>query len=133
MSNGEVLESHQAPVRLTRAAQRDVLAIRNWTRKKFGKPAAARYEALIEQAVEDIGVNPERKGSSEPAGFPGVHVYHLTFSRNNVAGARVREPRHFLLFRRRAEGFVEVGRILHDSFDLEQHLPKSYRRAEGIG
>jgi hypothetical protein len=35
----------------------------------------------------------------------------------------VKTPRHFLLYRRREDGVIEVGRVLHDSRDLERQLP----------
>lgn len=57
--------SRRFEVRLTRAAQRDVKTILNWSRKKFGEAAAARYKALIKQALRDIGADPERPGSTE--------------------------------------------------------------------
>jgi plasmid stabilization system protein ParE len=40
----------------------------------------------------------------------------------------VKEPRHFLLYRRREDGVIEVARILHDGRDLQRHLPEEYRR-----
>ena len=41
---------------------------------------------------------------------------------------RVKEPRHFLLYRRRGK-VIEVMRILHDARDLERHLPEEYRNS----
>jgi toxin ParE1/3/4 len=49
-------------------------------------------------------------------------IYHLSGSRDRVAGDRVKAPRHFLLYRIET-GRVEVLRILHDSRDLAQHVP----------
>lgn len=117
-------------VRLTSTAQRDVKAILNWSRKEFGEAAAARYQALLKQAVRDIGVDPERPGSMEQGKFiiEGARTYHLEFSRSRVSGRRVTAPRHFLLYRQRSKGLIEVGRVLHDSRDLARHLPDGYRR-----
>jgi toxin ParE1/3/4 len=42
----------------------------------------------------------------------------------------VTEPRHFLLYRRREDGVIEVARILHDGRDLARHLPEGYRRMD---
>ena len=95
-----------------------------------GKAAAARYAALIKQALRDIGWNPERPGSTEDPliTIQGVREYHLKYSRSRTRGPIVKEPRHFLLYRRREDGAVEVARILHESRDLERHLPEQYRR-----
>ncbi len=46
----------------------------------------------------------------------------MSFSRDRVAGEKVRMPRHFVLYRY-SSGAVEFARILHDSRDLARHLP----------
>lgn len=119
-------------VRLTRTAQRDVKGILNWSRREFGEAAVARYKALIKQALLDIGNDPERPGSKERPELmiEGARTYHLEFSRTKVIGPTVRTPRHFLLYRHLDERVIEVGRILHDSRDLERHLPEGYRRVD---
>jgi toxin ParE1/3/4 len=116
-------------VRLTNTAERDVKAILNRSRKEFGESAAARYQALIKQAVRDIGDDPGRPGSMEQHNImiDGARTYHLEFSRSRVGGDRVTTPRHFLLYRQR-KGLIEIGRVLHDSRDLARHLPDVYRR-----
>jgi plasmid stabilization system protein ParE len=45
-----------------------------------------------------------------------------------VKGQRVKAPRHFLLYRRREERVIEVGRVCHDARDLVRHVPAEYRR-----
>ena len=120
-------------VRLARAAQRDVKAILNWSRKEFGETAAVRYRELIKQALRDIGADPERPGSTpRPEITEGARTYHLEFSRGRVKGAGVKSPRHFLLYRRREEGVIEVGRMIHDARELTRHLPEGYRRAPAL-
>jgi toxin ParE1/3/4 len=42
---------------------------------------------------------------------------------------RVRDPRHFLLYRVTESNTVEIGQNLHDSMELDIHLPKEYRRS----
>src|SRR3569833_214668 len=92
---------------------------------EFGEAAALRYKTLIHQALRDIGADPERIGSiSRPALAPGARTYHLRLSRHRVAGGRVKEPRHLLLYRRR-ENDVKIARILHDAQDLKKHLSES--------
>jgi toxin ParE1/3/4 len=115
---------------LAPAARQDVREVLRWSEQKFGETAAARYRALIKQAVRDIGADPERPGSKERPEIPikGARTYHLEFSRNRASGSRVKEPRHFLLYRRREDGVIEVARILHDGRDIQRHLPEEYRR-----
>jgi toxin ParE1/3/4 len=117
-------------VHVTGPARRDINAIVKWSFQEFGEAAARRYEALIQQALCDVGSDPERPGSKERPDLmiEGARTYHLEFSRSRVSGPSVKEPRHFLLYRRRADGTVEVAPILHDGRDLARHLPEGYRR-----
>ena len=110
-------------VSLASTADRDFLDIMDWSAEHFGANAANRYEALIGQALIDLGNDPFRRGAKQRPELPEeVFVYHLGGSRDRVAGDRVKAPRHFLLYR--IDGsHVEVLRILHDSRDLAQHLP----------
>jgi toxin ParE1/3/4 len=108
----------------------EIVSILAWSDKHFGEAARRRYDALILQAINDLAENPER---------PGVHVrteiaesvrtYHLKNSRDRVplAAGRVREPRHFLLFRVRADESLEIGRVLHDGMDIFKHVPDEFR------
>ena len=120
-------------VRITHTAQRDIKAILNWSRKEFGEAAAERYQALIKQALRDIGADPERPGSRERPEIliEGARTYHLELSWGRVKGQSVKAPRHFLLYRRRGERVIEVGRVCHDARDLARHVPKAYRRGPG--
>ena len=122
---------HQA-VLLTGTAQRDLSAVMAWSEREFGERAALRYDALIKQALKDIGDDPECPGSKHRPELmiENARTYHLKFSRTRVIGSRVKAPTHFLLYRLREDGVVEVGRILHDHRDLERHLPEDYRSTE---
>jgi toxin ParE1/3/4 len=115
--------------RLAPAAGQDLREVLRWSEQNFGESAAKRYRALIKQAMRDIGADPERPGSKERPEIMvrGARTYHLEFSRNRVSGTKVKEPRHFLLYRRRDDCVIEVARILHDGRDLQRHLPGDYR------
>lgn len=128
MAKKRVLRSILAP-----AARQDLRDVLRWSEQKFGETAAARYRALIKQAVRDVGTDPGRPGSKEREEFmiEGARTCHLQFSRSRVSGTDVKEPRHFLLYRRRKDGVIEVARILHDGCDLQRHLPEDYRRDAG--
>jgi len=60
-----------------------------------------RYRALIGQALLAIEADPERLGSKARPDLlvEGARTYHISLSRTRLAGARVKEPRHFLLYR----------------------------------
>jgi plasmid stabilization system protein ParE len=114
---------------LAPAATQDLREVLRWSERSFGHSAAKRYRALIKQALRDIGESPERPGSQERPEIMvrGARTYHISLSRSRVSGPGVKEPRHFLLYRRRADGVIEVARILHDGRDLGRHLPEDYR------
>ena len=98
--------------------------------KHFGEAAALRYKTLIAQALEDLGSNPIRPGSQERADIPleNARTYHLSFSRDRVQSEnRVKEPRHLLLYRIMPNGIVQIARILHDSRDIQRHIPEEFR------
>jgi toxin ParE1/3/4 len=125
-----VAKAKKREVRLTGPAKRDLSDVMEWTVKKFGGRAAIRYDALIKQALKDIGEDPDRPGSKERPEImlKGSRTYHLEFSRSRVSGEGVKSPRHFLVYRRRNDGVIDVARILHDGRDLARHLPEDYRR-----
>jgi toxin ParE1/3/4 len=114
---------------LAPSAGEDLRKVLRWSAQNFGESAAKRYGALIKQAIRDIGESPERPGSKGRPEImvPGARTYHISLSRSRVSGPGVKEPRHFLLYRRRADGVIEVARILHDGRDLQRHLPEDYR------
>lgn len=116
---------------ITGPARRDIAAILKRSLQEFGMEASLRYSALIRQALLDVAADHERPGSNERPEVlvKGARTYHLSMSRTRVTGTRVKEPRHLLLYRCRHDGVVEVARVLHDSRDLERHLPAEYQRS----
>jgi toxin ParE1/3/4 len=120
-------------VLLSGPARRDIAAIVRRSLGEFGVAASLRYEALISQALRDLRSDPERPGSKEnfEVMIAGARTYHLDFSRSRVPGAKVKEPRHFLLYRKVSPLVIVVGRILDEGVDLVRHLPEGYGRAGG--
>jgi toxin ParE1/3/4 len=111
-------------------AQQDMESVLRWTHEHFGADARRRYEALLIQAIIDVSGNADLPGSNRrPEIAPAGRTYHLMHSRNHVTAkvGRVKRPRHFLLYRTRADGLVEIGRVLRESMDLPRHLPDEYR------
>jgi toxin ParE1/3/4 len=112
------------------AAAADIESILAWSHERFGVRTRRRYEALIAQGILDVARRPDRAGvQRRPEIASDARTYHLFYSRTRVATAigRVKEPRHFLLFRVGEDGTIEIGRVLHDSMDLTRHLPAEYR------
>ncbi len=112
---------------LSPKARSDIASILAWTLENFGALTMKRYGRLIQTAIEEVAANPEIVGSAaRPQIAEPCRTYHLFRSRTKAGGRgdRVRHPRHFLLYRVTASGAVEIGRVLHDSMDVEQHLPE---------
>jgi toxin ParE1/3/4 len=113
-------------------ARSDIASILAWTEESFGRQTLKRYGKLIATAIEEVAANPELAGSSKrPEIAEDCRTYHLFFSRKSAgrAGDRIRHPRHFLLYRVTESNLVEIGRVLHDSMELQAHLPEEYRRS----
>ena len=111
-------------VRLSEAAQVDVVDLLAWTHEQFGEAARLRYQALLATALRDLAAEPERPGSiNRPELGAGVRTWHLRLSRHHVdtPTQAVRRPRHFLVYRVEPMRLV-VGRVLHDAIALAQHL-----------
>jgi toxin ParE1/3/4 len=74
---------------------------------------------LIYQALADIAIDPDRPPAKRrPEILSGARTFHI--SRRGKPG------RHFLLYRVIDREYIDVGRLLHDSMDLKQHLPGGF-------
>ena len=72
-------------VTVTAPAERDLQDIFLWSETEFGNSAADRYEALMAQALADVGENPYRSGAKHREDIlSGAYTYHLAFSRDHV-------------------------------------------------
>lgn len=121
------------PLRLSQEAQEDIEAILAWTDEQFGEGIRVRFEELLVQAFLDLAEDLGRPGTLQrPELARGAFTYHLRHSRDRVSRSqgRIRKPRHFVLCRIAADGYLEIGRVLHDSMDLVRHLPSDYPSAE---
>ncbi|MDP3747810.1 MAG: type II toxin-antitoxin system RelE/ParE family toxin [Phenylobacterium sp.] len=114
-----------AAYRLTEAAETDIVEILAWSETQFGGAARRRYERLIVAALIDIATDPIRPGSiARPELGPDVRSWHLRSSRERARDSDgvVQRPRHFLIYRRVDAALIAIGRVLHDSMELERHL-----------
>jgi toxin ParE1/3/4 len=76
-------------VQITGPAALDIAEILGWSVQEFGNAAGQRYQALLTQALRDLGENPLRPGVKARIGLlPGAYTYHLASSRDRVAVAR---------------------------------------------
>ena len=104
-------------------ALRDIYDVLIWSREHFGERAAKRYDRLMKQSIRDIAQDPGRPTSrSRPELRPNVRAYHLSNSRDRSRTELgvTKRPRHFLIYRWREDGAIELLRVLHDARDLDR-------------
>ncbi|MBS0316445.1 MAG: type II toxin-antitoxin system RelE/ParE family toxin [Proteobacteria bacterium] len=102
-------------LRVALSAQRDVAAIRAWTRRQFGARQAQAYARTLSLAIQALSEGPDVAGAGTRDDLaPGVRVLHVA--------RRGRHGRHFVVFRVSGERCIDVLRMLHDSMDLARHL-----------
>lgn len=118
-----------AILRLSPPAEQDIENILAYSESEFGETARLRYEALLETALRDLASDPDRAGVRRRGELgPSVRSYHLLLARDRAKTAHgiVRRPRHMVIFRV-SGNVLEIGRILHDAMETEEHLPPEYR------
>jgi toxin ParE1/3/4 len=110
-------------VKLTQSAQRDLSQLLRWTQEQFGLESAQKYLRLIQAALTDLSIQPDRLGVRELIELrDSMRSYHLRYSRNSLpTPQRIKQPRHLLLFRV-SRNRLQITRILHDSMDVATHL-----------
>lgn len=106
-------------VRLSAAAEADYLQILRWTVENFGSAQARVYAETLALAMKTLAAGPDTIGVRERPEIGGkIRTLHV--ARNG------RKGRHFILFRVESidgKNLIDVLRLLHDSMDLERHLP----------
>ena len=115
-----------ADLRFTAIAKADIADVLDVSFDNFGPLSRRRYEALIATALDDLELDPAPFGSTQrPDLGPGIRTYHLRYSqkRGRTADGVVRTPRHLLVYKEPRPGLVLVLRLLHDSMELERHIP----------
>ena len=106
-------------VRLSAAAEADYLQILRWTVENFGPAQARVYAETLASALKTLAAGPDILGVKERPEIGGnIRTFHV--ARNG------RKGRHFIMFQvggAEEENQIDVLRLLHDSTDLERHLP----------
>ncbi len=106
-------------VRLTDAAEADFCSVIDWTMNRFGKEQAEIYAGVVTAAIEALSDGPGIIGVKHRQDVKDG-VYTLSVSRSGHKG------RHLIAFNLGGEDepqAIYVLRILHDSMDIERHLP----------
>jgi len=112
-------------IRLSAAADADILDILERSERNFGLAARRRYEQLLATALRDIADAPERPGSAaRPELGDDLRSWHLRSSRARagMADGSVRRPRHLILYTIIDDATIGVLRVLHDAMELHRHI-----------
>ena len=108
-------------VRLSAAAEADFRQILRWTADHFGSAQGRIYADTLSMALKALCVGPSIIGVKERPEI-GSNTWTLHVARSG------RKGRHFIMFRitdAQDSKVIDVLRILHDSMDLERHLPQN--------
>ena len=109
-------------IRLTESAEADLDAILLWTVERFDVEQALRYQALLNQALDDIRKEPEGPTSRLHLKLgTQVRSYHIDSSKGR-SGSGVKSPRHVIFYTLQFENEVRVLRILHERMRPERYL-----------
>jgi plasmid stabilization system protein ParE len=101
----------------------DIRRILHRGNAEFGVDAGARYKALLEQALQDLGEDPRRVGVRPiPDVRPGYFIYHVKFSKPRATGRSVGRPRHLVVFSVDPSEAVVVAAVVHEREMLKRHL-----------
>ncbi len=109
-------------LRLSGPANEDIRSIWENARSTYGYEEAIAYSELLEQAIRDVVVDPERPSSiPRPELGAGVRSYHTELSKHR-SGTGIKSPRHVIVYALRHVDEVYVLRILHDRINLRRQL-----------
>jgi toxin ParE1/3/4 len=106
-------------LRLSSQAVRDIAEVLAFTLEQFGDKQRVIYQQIVRDALEELATNPENPRSKRrPEIHPDARTMHL--------GGRGKRARHLFLYRIKNNRFVDIGRLLHDSMEIDQHMPADF-------
>lgn len=110
-------------VRITGPARRDIARALGRSNENFDARARDRYRRLLDQALVDLGDDPNRPGVRPISDVrDGYFAYHIKSSTDNPPKPSVRQPRHLFAFYVDVAGDVIAARLFHERQMLSRHL-----------
>lgn len=105
-------------VRLGAAAEVDFANILKWTAGNFGARQSRVYRDTLVQAIGELAKGSDVAGSkARDEIMAGLRTLHVA--------RRGRRGSHILMYRAAPNSTIEIVRILHDSMDLQRHVPSA--------
>ena len=99
--------------RLSVYAEKDLVGIFDYTLETWGETQFQRYHRLLNQALESLCQDPDHPRSKKRE--------ELFRDCKSLAVGR-----HVVLYRGRDDMVVEIARVLHQSMELERHIPEGW-------
>ena len=101
-------------------AHADLIEILGTSFDRWGEEGQARYEVLLEAAVQELGANPEHLMSRDRHDLaPGLRSFHI---RHVGRDPGVKAPVHVIYYYRKARSSIVIVRVLHERMDPSVHL-----------
>jgi toxin ParE1/3/4 len=98
--------------RLSKWAEIDLAGIAEYTLDAWGERQTAKYRDILQQGFSKITADPLTPRSKDREElFPGCRSLHV--------------GKHVILYRVKGN-VVEVARVLHDSMELDRHIPSEF-------
>jgi toxin ParE1/3/4 len=110
-------------LRFSPRAVQDIEDVLAYTAGQFGLRKYDEYRELIRQALADLAADPSRPPARcRPELQKEAWTFHIA--------RRGRRARHFFIYRIVGSRYVDIGRLLHDSMDIQRHLPNEFEGAD---
>jgi len=116
-----------AKVDVTGAARADLIEILWTSFDRWGEDGKARYESLLEAAIQELGADPEHLMSKDCRELaPRLRSFHV---RHMGRDHGVKAPVHVVYYRyyRKARASIVIVRVLHERMDPSVHLTATPR------
>lgn len=99
-------------LQLSKWAEQDLAKIAEYTLQTWGEQQLIKYRALLEQGFATTVRDPHGPQSKDREElFQGCRSFHI--------------GRHVMLYRVK-DGTVQIARILHESMEMERHIPSEF-------
>ena len=106
-------------LRISAPAVQDIADVLAFTSAQFGEKQQKIYQRIIRDALAELAANPENlRSKPRPEIHADARTMHL--------GRRGKPARHLFLYRIKDDHFVDIARLLHDSMEIQRHIPADF-------
>ena len=112
-------------IEISQESRQDIKDILTYTLQNFGEEARLRYNALIDQSLDDIAGDLDfSKAKIQTIRGTDFLTYHLKSSKDKarVQSGIVKHPRHIVFYLKKSENTLNIVRVLRERRDFTRHL-----------